>query len=60
MSVVSNSGIGSSCARRKLESGRKRKDSERAAFGTCTRCLEIDLIGIRDINREMIVILINV
>jgi hypothetical protein len=32
------------------------KDSERAAFGACARCLEIDLIGIHDINREMIVI----
>jgi hypothetical protein len=56
MSVVSNSGIGSSCARRKLESGRRRdtetKDSERAAFGACARCLKIDLIGIRDINRR--------
>lgn len=36
------------------------KDSERAAFGACTRCLEIDLIGIHDINREMIVIVISV
>lgn len=36
------------------------KDSERAAFGACARCLEIDLIGIHDINREMIVIVISV